>query len=214
MSAKASKAQAALLETAATALRPYAAKPLKAAFLERGLGVLTELADALDADQLQRAVAAGSHGAALLHALEQPEALRALRIEGDPMAKARLRGLARRAELLEAEGGTVSTEELATALHLTPQAVHKRRVAGKLLGVELGRRGVRFPVWQLTDEGVVPGLEEVLGALEEHPPLACVRFFLAKSLHLGGKRPLDVLRKGKVQAVVDAARAFGEQGAA
>lgn len=213
MTAKASKAHAALIETATNALRPYAAKPLKAAFLERGLGALTELVDALDARQLQRVVAASSHGAALLQALEQPEAFQALGLERDPLAKARLRGIARRSEMLEAEGGTLSTDEIASLLNVTPQAVHKRRLAGKLLGIEVGRRGVRFPVWQLTEDGVLPGLEAVLAALHGHPPLAKFRFFLATSLRLGGKRPLDLLRKGKVQAVVDAAQVFGEHGA-
>jgi hypothetical protein len=41
-----------------------------------------------------------------------------------------------------------------------------------------------------------------------------VRFFLAKNVRLDGDRPLDRLRRGDVDPVVRAARAFGEHGAA
>src|SRR2546425_8262469 len=172
------------LREAADALEPYARKPLKAAFLARGVRALTELADRLEPSELELAIAGESRASTLLLALSQPGAVGFIRPETDPLARARLRGLSRRDELLASDGGTLTTEDVAKLLELTTQAVHKRRNAGKLLAFELGRRGLRFPAWQFTDEGVLEGLEEVLAVLKDEPPLAVVRFFLAGNLRL------------------------------
>src|SRR5437773_2334389 len=52
-------------------------------------------------------------------------------------------------------------------------------------------------------------------ALFAAPALAQQRFFLSGNHRLAeSARPLDALRRGEVGAVVEAARAFGQQGAA
>jgi hypothetical protein len=76
----------------------------------------------------------------LFDALERPEALTDLR-RRDSLAPGTLRGLRARKDLLETAGGTVSERELAEALGITRQAVDKRRLSGKLIGIDLGRRG-------------------------------------------------------------------------
>src|SRR5690606_41693050 len=58
---------------------------------------------------------------------------------------ARLRGLRMRARLLAAEGGTLSSTEVADLLGITRQAVNKRRKAGRLIGLATGRRGYAYP---------------------------------------------------------------------
>ena len=175
---------------------------------------LAELADRLEPNELERAIAGETRASTLVLALSQPGAVGFVHPEVDPFARARVRGLRRRDELLAAEGGTLTTEEVAKLLDLTPQAVHKRRNTGKLLALVLGRRGLRFPAWQFSDDGVLPGLEDVLAALTKAPPLAVVRFFLSGNARLGGKRPLDRLRKRGLSAVLAAASAFDAQGAA
>jgi hypothetical protein len=40
------------------------------------------------------------------------------------------------------------------------------------------------------------------------------RFFVTSNDRLGGQRPLDVLRQGALEPVLEAARRFGEHGAA
>jgi hypothetical protein len=137
-----------------------------------------------------------------------------LLIVGDPLAKARLRGALAQRELVAADGGALSGAEIATLLGVSRQAVDKRRKAGQLLAVELPRRGYLYPAWQVTDAGVLPGVVEVLAALRDHDPWAQARFFVTGSTRLGGKRPLDRLRRGDVEAVLRAARAFGEHGSA
>jgi len=51
------------------------------------------------------------------------------------LARAKLRGIEAKKRLLSAEGGMLSTQEVASVLDISPQAVHKRRRAGKLIGI-------------------------------------------------------------------------------
>ena len=131
-----------------------------------------------------------------------------------PLAKARLRGVLAQRELVDAEGGALTGNELATLLHVTRQAVDKRRKAGRLLALELPKRGYLYPAWQFTDDGVLQGLAEVLAALPDDSPWAKARFFVAGNDRLGGRRPVDVLREGDVMAVLRSAEMSGEHGAA
>jgi hypothetical protein len=140
-----------------------------------------------------------------------------LLLEGGPLDKARLRGAIAQRELLSADGGALSGAEVAARLGVTRQAVDKRRKAGQLLAVELPRRGLRYPAWQLAGTrpgGVLPGVVEALAALRDHDSWAQARFFVTGNVRLGGKRPLDRLRRGDVAAVLRAAHAFGDHGAA
>ncbi len=187
-------------------------QPVRAAFLARVLNALAHLAPRLEERTLGDAAGAPSDYAALLYALEAPEALDLLR-QDDPLAPARARGLRARAQLLEAEGGTFTAEEVAGLLGLTRQAVDKRRRAGRLLALRVGRRGYAYPAWQFGQDGVLPGFEAVLADLRDHDPWARVGFFLNGNHYLDGASPLTELRRGNVAAVQRAARNYGEQGA-
>lgn len=145
----------------------------------------------------------------LVDTLERPETLAALN-QRDPLALARLRGLRARKRLLEAEGGTVSGRELAQAFGITRQAVDKRRLNGKLLGIDLGKRGYAYPVWQVG----LPGLETVLAELQDYDPWTQALFMLSENPWLEGETPLAVLRRGALDDVLSAAQLYGEQTAA
>jgi hypothetical protein len=97
---------------------------------------------------------------------------------------------------------------------MTRQSVAKRRKAGKLLALTVGRRGYLYPSWQFARHGVLSGWETILRALAANDPWAQVIFMLTPSDRLGDQRPLDVLRHGRVKEVKVAASAFGEHGAA
>lgn len=145
----------------------------------------------------------------LFDVLERPEALADLR-RRDPLAPARLRGLRAKKQLLEAEGGVVSGRELADALGITRQAVDKRRLNGKLIGIDLGKRGYAYPVWQID----LDGLGAVLAELDELDPWTQALFMLSANSWLEGETPLDLLRRGQLDRVLEAAKLFGEQTAA
>jgi hypothetical protein len=132
----------------------------------------------------------------------------------DPLAKARLRGALAMRELLSADGGAYSASDVAALLAISRQAVDKRRKAGQLLAVALPKRGLLYPAWQFGDSGVVSGFVETLAHLADHDPWAQARFFVTGNHRCKGKRPIDLLRAGTIDAVVAAARVFGEHGAA
>ena len=200
------------LHGVAERLQQFEDQPLRAVFLARGIDALTKVAERLDQAELSEAVASPSNTAALVTALTQPGAIGLF--DTGPLTQARLRGLQARDALLAAEGGTLSADEVGKLLRVSRQAVAKRRSAGKLLALEVGRRGYLYPAWQFADAGVLSGVEEILALVAEHPPLAQVRFFLSGNHRLGGDRPLDRLRRGELDPVRRAARAFGEQGSA
>jgi biotin operon repressor len=145
----------------------------------------------------------------LVEVLERPEVLADLR-RRDPLAAARLRGVRAKKHLLEAEGGVVSGRELAQAIGITRQAVDKRRLNGKLIGIDLGKRGYAYPVWQIG----LNGLEAVLAELAEVDPWTQALFLLSTNPWLNGETPLATLRRGELDEVLNAARLYGEQTAA
>jgi hypothetical protein len=125
------------------------------------------------------------------------------------------RGLEERQNLAEAEGGSLSSEEVARLLRISKTAVLKRLEVGRLLAWREERlQAARFPRWQFDEHGqVLAGLTEVLDCLNQDQGLDAwgkVLFFLQTKTSLGDKRPLDLLREGKVVEVCQAAQAYAE----
>lgn len=149
----------------------------------------------------------------LLRLLEMPEAIEVLS-KTDPLAGAKVRGLRVKEQLLKAEGGVISTQEAADLLHLSRQAIDKRRKKGQLIGLSMGRRGYVYPVWQFVEEGTLSGLELVLAELRDHDAWMQTAFMVNSNTLLNGETPLALLRRGEVEAVRQAAREYCEQGAA
>lgn len=133
----------------------------------------------------------------------------------DKFALAVARGMEARQKLAEAEGGSLSSDEVARLLRISKTAVLKRLEAGRLLAWREARlQAARFPRWQFDEHGqVLTGLTEVLDALNQDQGLDAwgkILFFLQTKTGLGGKRPLDLLREGKVKQVCQAAQAYAE----
>lgn len=133
----------------------------------------------------------------------------------DKFALAVARGMEARQKLAEAEGGSLSSDEVARLLRISKTAVLKRLEAGRLLAWREERlRAARFPRWQFDEHGhVLANLEDVLECLNQDQGLDAwgkILFFLQTKTSLGGKRPLDLLREGKVKQVCQAAQAYAE----
>jgi hypothetical protein len=184
----------------------------RSVFLTRALNALSRLSRALPERTLAAASAAPTDTRALVRALQDPAVIEEVG-KVDPLGPARIRGLEARERLLEYGGGTLSAAETARQLRISRQAVDKRRRAGRLLGLSVGRRGYAYPSWQFSGTGVLAGLESVLAALKEHDPWMQMGFMLNRNDWLDGGIPLEELLRGRVEAVVDAARAYGEQSA-
>jgi hypothetical protein len=132
----------------------------------------------------------------------------------DPLAAARLKGVIIKRNLLYEDGQPLKSEDVASLLNVTRQAVDKRRKKGQLLGVSLGRRGYLYPIWQFLDGKVLAGLERVLAQLSEYDPWTQLMFFKTGDLRLDGATPLEQLKAGEIDKVVWAASCYGKQIAA
>ena len=179
----------------------------------RILAAVVNLAKHSSLQQLNAVLGAPSDYSVLLRLLYQPEVMASL-TRRDPLARARLRGLHVRERLLSAEGGVLTAEEAADLLGITRQAIDNRRKRGKLLGVQLGKRGYRYPAWQFTPDGTLPGLGQIFQALDGYSPWIQFSFMLNDNAWLDGLRPLDLLRRGDIEPVIEAAGKYGEQSAA
>jgi hypothetical protein len=131
------------------------------------------------------------------------------------LARAQVRGLEARQQLVEAEGGSWSSEEVARLLHISKTAVLKRLTSGRLLAWREERlQAARFPRWQFDEHGqVLDGLEDVLRILNQDARLDAwgkMLFFLQEKPSLDGRRPVDLLRQGKLKEVRLAAQAYAE----
>jgi hypothetical protein len=144
---------------------------------------------------------------AALHSTALPAVART-----SPLLPSLLRGARQRRALLHAEGGTLSGEQVASALGISRQAVDKQRQRGRLLAVREGAAW-RYPSWQLADGRVLAGLPGVLRILAGQSPWTTVAFLTSQNTRLGSRRPLDLLRRGNVEPVLKAADAYGEHGA-
>jgi hypothetical protein len=186
--------------------------PTKREWAEKAVNLILELMD-LSETALSSAAEAPDNWHAMFRAMRNAEALEQIQ-KSDPLARAFLDGLDARARFIEQNGGVFKTEQVAEYLGITPQAVNKRHALRQLVGLTFRKRGHVFPAWQFTDRGTVPGLDQVLRALAEHDEWMQNVFFVNPNTRLDRRRPLDLLREGEIQDVVDAAREFGQHGAA
>jgi Protein of unknown function (DUF2384) len=87
------------------------------------------------------------------------------------------------------------------------------RVRDNTLLAVLDRGAYRFPTWQFDPQGeggVLPGLPDVLDALEPQQPFAKLVWLRRPNPTLEGREPLDLLRDREIEPVLDAAHAAAE----
>jgi hypothetical protein len=104
----------------------------------------------------------------------------------------------------------LTAPHVAELLGTTRQTPHDRVRRGTLLGV-VDRGALRFPPWQFDPEGperAVAGLRETVRSLDM-PPLAKISWFVRPSPYLEGRTPIQALRDGDRDRVLEAARGSG-----
>ncbi len=109
--------------------------------------------------------------------------------------------------------GSLTAPQVARLLGTTRQTPHDRAKSLTLLAVE-DRGSLRFPYWQFDangPNGTVAGLPAVLKALDISP-LGKVSWLTRPNPSLEGRTPLEALKAGEAERVVDQARAVGVGG--
>lgn len=129
------------------------------------------------------------------------------------IAAGRLNDERRGALVREFVEGALPTPTVQGRLGLrTPQAVHRLRSRGKLLGSAVGNQ-TWFPAWQFDDDRLQPELPRILDLLARFTsdPLAADRIMRLKHDELGGSSIAEALRRPKTAAI--AWRMLAEVGA-
>jgi hypothetical protein len=107
----------------------------------------------------------------------------------------------------DALSGALTREQAAQRLGITPQAVSKRVASGGLLALRRGRVS-RLPAWQFYEEGVLPGLKQVIAAYPGGA-LSLTSWATSPSPDLDGVTPAQALaRRDGLQSVLDAVQAL------
>lgn len=182
------------------------------AFYSRVLRAFRQLESDLPSALIDEAMAAPTDYLVAVEALSSAPETTQL-IAEDPFIAAKFRGLKRKQQMLEAAGGTLTSEQVAEVLGISRQAVDKRRAANQLLALTQGRRGYSYPSFQFEDGRAIAGLEEILSELKDVDPWMQMVFFTSPHERLGGRTPLEKLRKELVGEVKGAASGYGEHGA-
>jgi hypothetical protein len=125
------------------------------------------------------------------------------------LAAARVRGDALVAEIMHS-ADLVTGREFADLIGASHETVNQKRRSGELLALEGATRGLRYPKWQLTDDGrPLPGLRQLFHELGGNP-WTVYRFLLQQHPELGGETGLDALKRNHLERVLAAARNISE----
>jgi hypothetical protein len=183
-------------------------------FVARGSRALARIAERMPRQRLVEAVGAKTDTDLLFRSMQDATAISSEIAPDapDPLTAAFLRGAEMKRALLKAEGGALSAPQLAAHLGITPQGLGKKREKNQVFWLDVGD-GYLYPAFQVGPSGLLPGIREVLDAFDERDCWARVTFMLTGDSRLGGRRPIDVLRKGDIASVMRAARGYGEHGA-
>jgi hypothetical protein len=182
-------------------------------FFSRAFNALSSITNELSSQSVEELTASPTDFELLVNAVSATSTA-AASTDGDPLIRAKLRGIEHRKRILEKLGGTLSAEQVSELIGISRQAIDRRRSQNHLIGLTQGKRGYAYPAFQFEDGKTLDGLKEVLDALSGHDPWMQSIFFANANDRLTGRTPLDALRQGKTEAVVRAAEAYGEQGAA
>lgn len=135
--------------------------------------------------------------------------------EPDARSRAMLEGIRIAQEDLRDAGGAYDLDQVRTLMRgVSRQAVDKRVQEGSLLAVPGPSNRRSYPTVQFNRDGtVVAGLKAVRDALQTRNPWTVLNFLSRPDDRLDNRKPVDLLRSGKLDIVLEAARRHGEQGA-
>ena len=121
------------------------------------------------------------------------------------VARAKARGATKVADILKG-ADMLTARDFGPLIGASHETINTKRKRHEVLGLEGATRGVKYPRWQVTEAGLpLPGLARLFEVLGEQP-WTVYRFLRARHAELSGKTALDVLKTGRIDAVVDVAK--------
>jgi hypothetical protein len=135
--------------------------------------------------------------------------------EPDARSRAMLEGVRIAQEDLLDAGGAYDLNEVRTLMRgVSRQAIDKRVQDGSLLAVPGPSNRRSYPTLQFNRDGtVVAGLKAVREALQTTNSWMVLNFLSHPDARLDDRKPIELLRSGQLELVVEAARRHGGQGA-
>ncbi|QLH71654.1 hypothetical protein [Rhodopseudomonas palustris] len=120
------------------------------------------------------------------------------------LTAARERGAVKIAEILKGEDMLTATQ-FGSLIGVSHETVNVKRRRGEVLGLQGATRSVRYPSWQVTDDGrLLPGLPKLFELLGGQP-WTVYRFLTAGHPEIGGKSALETMKSGRHDVVFAAA---------
>ncbi len=114
---------------------------------------------------------------------------------------ARARGAALKDEMFS-DPDMLSTAGLAERLGMSEEGIRLKRRRHEVLGVEVAKRGIRYPAWQvLPGRQILPGLPRLFAVLGDDP-WRLLRFLQQHHAELRGKCAFEALQQGRVEEVL------------
>lgn len=133
----------------------------------------------------------------------------------DARSRALLRGKDIALHDIKAAGGAFTLDEVCQLMGRVSRQVIERRVReGRLLAVPGPSNRRVYPAIQFRADGqVLPGIKELLQAVPTENPWAILNFLVNPDSHLDDRKPIDLLKAGQTELVVQAAVNLASQGA-
>ena len=116
------------------------------------------------------------------------------------------------AEFKNAEGGAWSGAELQQKFDLSAAVLHRRRKEHRIVYWRDAQHDYFYPRWQFTETGaLLPGIQEILQKFRSQDEWRVMRYFLSARKQLGDRRPLDLVRAGELDTVLNHAQAHAAE---
>ena len=174
---------------------PKRRNPIQDAFIRRTTHAIERLATLADEATLVEAMAAPTDIGTLARVLTDLGSISPAVAEIDPDAIDLAREIQHRETLVRRAGGMLSAEEAGRLLHITRQAIDKRRRSGALLAVRQAGDWL-YPRAQFHQHEPLSGLSEVIQGFASSGPWVTLEFLVTKDSVLDGLTPREALLRG------------------
>ena len=121
------------------------------------------------------------------------------------IARAKGRGADKVSDILKG-ADMLTAREFGPLIGTSHETVNIQRKRHAVLGLQGATRGLKYPRWQVTDDGLpLPGLPDLFEVLGDQP-WTVYRFLRTTHSELSGRTALDALKAGQIEAVLGVAR--------